>query len=384
MNEKDLSRILLSTPSLLALATTASSDGTTWVQLAKTGRFHSARYGEFSITRDDLRQMAHNFRHVTPKAPTELPIDYDHLSMDPKKPGDGIAAGWLKAVELRKDGAELWGLVEWTPPAATQIANKEYRYISPSFVKDHTHKDGKKIGTTLLAAAITNHPFLEGMSAVTLLSVAQANAMHLSDDLRRQHVALETVVSCAELGQRVGFVTDAERTPELTAEERGRTFVVKSTTGLGDEQFVRLATFDGDEFGWFRVTQLAPAPPKPDQTVSTLAEVQSMSTDMKTADIHALAERFEQRVISLAKGRTAREAVELAAVQDAAGAAAYRLRGVDVETTDEAQPAPLNLSVQDGESFDALCLRYSTEKGIPLRQAVHEVGKARPELAAAR
>ena len=42
--------------------------------------------------------MLHNFTEVTPKAPTELPIDYDHLSMDPQKPGDGIAAGPADAI----------------------------------------------------------------------------------------------------------------------------------------------------------------------------------------------------------------------------------------------------------------------------------------------
>jgi hypothetical protein len=35
-------------------------------------------------------------------------------------------------------------------------------------VKDYKHKDGRKLGTTLLAAAITNHPFLEGMAALHL------------------------------------------------------------------------------------------------------------------------------------------------------------------------------------------------------------------------
>ena len=57
-----------------------------------TGSFQSNRYGKFSITNVDLSQMLQNFNEVTPRAPTQLPIDYDHLSMDPKKPGDGIPA----------------------------------------------------------------------------------------------------------------------------------------------------------------------------------------------------------------------------------------------------------------------------------------------------
>src|SRR5687768_9739395 len=94
-----LDRLVLSFPSLLNLTgTTADRDGTlrSWIQLARTGSFQSHRYGKFSITREDLAQMAHNFNEVTPRAPTQLPIDFDHLSMDPKHPGDGKAAGWLQ------------------------------------------------------------------------------------------------------------------------------------------------------------------------------------------------------------------------------------------------------------------------------------------------
>jgi hypothetical protein len=61
------------------------------------------------------------------------------------------------------------------------IENRAYRFVSPSFVKDHTHKDGRKIGTTLLAAAITNHPFLEGMSALTLYSFSAMGDLALVD-----------------------------------------------------------------------------------------------------------------------------------------------------------------------------------------------------------
>ena len=119
-----LDRVVLSFPSLLDLgAPTSGLDGVrrSWIQLARTGTFQSTRYGRFSITRDDLAQMAHNFSEVTPQAPTQLPIDFDHLSMDPKHPGDGKAAGWLQQIALRADGDELWGEVEWTPEATDLI-----------------------------------------------------------------------------------------------------------------------------------------------------------------------------------------------------------------------------------------------------------------------
>jgi len=369
-----LNRVILSLPSLVSLAATAADTADvprSWIQLAKTGTFHSSRYGKFSITRDDLAQMLHNFNEVTPQAPTQLPIDFDHLSMDPQKPGDGKAAGWLQRVELRADGDELWGEVEWTPEAADLIQNRAYRFVSPSFVKDHTYKDGRKIGTTLLAAAITNHPFLEGMQALTLYSFSAMGDLAL--------VETPTTVAprnLAELGQRVTFQPDAERTPELTDEERRQTFIVKTAIGAGDDEFVRLTRLDGTEFGWFRVsTQLAPAPAERTRPEDTM--------DTKTTEQKAAA--FAARVAELSKSCTLRDAISLATMQDAEGAEAYRLAGIGAEQV-EAAPAPasINLSAREGETFDALAMRYAHEHGVSLRQAVHAVSKARPDLAAAR
>ncbi len=345
----DLSRIILSNPSLLdaqALKMPKYGAPRSWIQLAKTGSFVSNRYGQFSITRDDLRQMLHNFRTVTPKAPTELPIDYDHLSMAPSKPGDGVAAGWLKDIELRADGDEIWGLVEWTPRAAEQIKGGEYRFVSPSFVTDYTDKSGTKVGTTLLAAAITNHPFLEGMQALTLYNFSAMGDLALG---AAAEAPATTVRHLADVGQRVTFRPDAERTPELTDEERRQTFVVRATIGDGDNQFVRLATLNGDEFGWFQVTQLAPAKaPAPDAdptSVSQPQEVQMNAETMSPKTIQA-ARAFEKRVLALSQKHTMRDAISLATTHDPDGADAYRRLGIETET-DRTPEAPPVLSLSE-------------------------------------
>jgi hypothetical protein len=305
--------------------------------------------------------------------------------MDPKKPGDGVAAGWLKAVELRANGDELWGEVEWTPEAADLIRKRAYKFVSPSFVKDHVHKDGTKIGTTLLAAAITNHPFLEGMKALTLYNASVIGDLALTATAE----PTAAVRHLADIGQRVSFVADGERTPELTDEERGQTFLVKSTVGDGDDQFARLKRLDGTEFGWFRVTQLQPANAPQKEENSPLPNQQPSNTTedpmQTTKDIVKKAASFAQRVTGLSKGRTMREAFDLAQDADAEGAEAYRLAGVGAEIDTEAEPAPvLSLSARPGESFDALATRYAIEKNVSLRDAVRAVAVARPELAAAR
>jgi Mu-like prophage I protein len=252
-----LTKVLLSWPTAITLQDEVQgSPRRSWAQVAKTGEFVSSRYGKFSITRDDLSEMLHNFKHVTPAAPTELPVDYDHLSMDPDKPGDGIAAGWFKDLQLRENGDELWASVEWTPAAAKSIENKEYRFVSPSFVKDHTHKDGKKIGTTLLAAAITNHPFLEGMAALTLYNFSTVGELAT---LKEKVGDLAAPVLLSEIGQRVMIAPGNARTQD----EVGGTFEITEVVGDGEDAFVAIKDANGVPHKWFRATELLPASATP-------------------------------------------------------------------------------------------------------------------------
>lgn len=235
------------------------------MQVCKTGSFHSSRYGRFSITREDLSSMLRNFNEVTPlPSPGEgkmLPVDYDHLSMDPKVPGNGKAAGWMRKLELRDGGETLWAQVDWTDAAADDIRNGAYKFISPSFVKDHTHKDGKKIGTCLLAAAVTNHPFLEGMKALTLYNFSAMGDLAF-DGLMQMHSAKE-VISLAEVGQRVMISPGNARTQD----EIGATFEIAEVVGEGDDAFVSVKDATGLVHKWFRATELLPASSTPANSV---------------------------------------------------------------------------------------------------------------------
>ncbi len=218
---------------------------TSWIQVAKTGEFFSRRYGQFSITQDDLAQMLHNFKTVTPVDPTRLPVDYDHLSMDPKAPGDGKAAGWFSGeMELRDGGDTLWATVEWTEEGAAAVRSKEYQFVSPSFIQNYVWKEGEDIGTTLVAAAITNHPFLEGMEALTL-----------SAGLEEMDVAVPISLAM-NTGQRVQIAP--EFLPEGAPE--GIVFEIVDTAGQGDDSFARLAMDDGTLAGWYKISELQPAP----------------------------------------------------------------------------------------------------------------------------
>lgn len=144
-----------------------------WFQLAKVGTFFSPVYGKITISPKDLGTMYTNFKTKTPLPPTQLPIDYDHLSDEPQKPEDGKAAGWVQDLQIRDGGQTLWCQPLWTVRAAQMIASGEYRFVSPFFLTDYLDKvSGQKIGPTLKAVAVTNRPFLEGMQPIPAPAMA--------------------------------------------------------------------------------------------------------------------------------------------------------------------------------------------------------------------
>jgi len=152
------------------------------VQVFRTGTFRHPLYGKFTITNDTLRTMVANFKENRPKAPTEMVVDYEHMSaVGP--PTVSPAAGWVKKLEAR-DG-ELLATVEWTDKAAGLIRAKEYRFISPEWNMNYKDKEsGKDIGPCLLSMALTNRPFIEGMQPVMLsdrLEKANAAVLMLSE-----------------------------------------------------------------------------------------------------------------------------------------------------------------------------------------------------------
>jgi phage I-like protein len=143
------------------------SPGPVWVQLARIGRFFSTRYKQFDITEKTLEEMELNFDTTQ-----QAPFDLDHLSTTPvdKRPtaDAGRAVGWIQKLERRDGGKTLWGLTEWGEEAIELIRKKAYKYVSPTFHPNYTttEDEPKAIGAKLIAAALTNHPFLHRMEAV--------------------------------------------------------------------------------------------------------------------------------------------------------------------------------------------------------------------------
>lgn len=184
--EKQTASVVWLPSRLITLADDDAGDGpaTAWIQVLKVGKFWSPRYKDFSVTKATLSTMVENFKTVTPAAPTELPLDYNHGTNRPDTVEQGKAAGWIKDVELRATDTELWAQIEFTAEAADLVRNKEYRFVSATFDFDYVHTQGenrkKSIGPTLMAAALTNTPFVEGMQPVSL--AAQSSVQLTEDD----------------------------------------------------------------------------------------------------------------------------------------------------------------------------------------------------------
>jgi len=151
------------------------------VQVFRTGKFKHPLYGTFVITDADLDCMEANFKASRPKTPTELVVDYEHMSAI----GNQIApaAGWVKGL-IRKAG-ELLAKVSWTGKAAGMIKANEYRYISPEWHMHYKDKEsGRDIGPTLLSMALTNRPFIEGMQPIMLsedMMLAEWDTKYIDD-----------------------------------------------------------------------------------------------------------------------------------------------------------------------------------------------------------
>ncbi len=125
-------------------------DAPEWVHLFPEGQMTGRDGREFDLADPGALVLAFQSSGV------DLPIDYEHQNDRPEARGNGPvpAAGWIKELKLAAGG--LWGRVEWTATARELIGNREYRYISPSFLY---HPKTKAI-VKLKGAGLVHNPNL--------------------------------------------------------------------------------------------------------------------------------------------------------------------------------------------------------------------------------
>jgi len=91
------------------------------------------------------------------------------LTHDP----DRGAAGWIKSLEIdgssSKPGKKaLWAKVDWTEMGKEIIKLQTFKYISAEFGRDIDGETKTVTDDVLIAATLTNRPFVKGMLAVEL------------------------------------------------------------------------------------------------------------------------------------------------------------------------------------------------------------------------
>lgn len=149
------------------------------LQVAKLGEFEHAKYGTFTIGRDDVESWRANLDKLPGK---RAPIDLDHSS--DRSPRNTEAAGWITGIGW--DGDTPMADVEWTTLGKQAIEDGRYAFFSPTYgdVKDER---GATIKNALLGGALTNRPHLN----MATISLASAGATGELDDLARATVTLD-------------------------------------------------------------------------------------------------------------------------------------------------------------------------------------------------
>lgn len=97
------------------------------------------------------------------KKGTDLFIDFNHASLNPKSPEDGIAAAWFN-LDMKEDGIYMTN-IKWTDRGADYLKRKEYRYISPVIKLDKNN-----YVTRLVNVALTNLPATDDLQPLVDLS----------------------------------------------------------------------------------------------------------------------------------------------------------------------------------------------------------------------
>lgn len=128
------------------------------IQLLRVGEWKHPMYGEFKVSKADLKKFKENYDAKVRKI--ELALDAEHY------PEKGAAA-WFR--ELTIEGDALFAIVEWTDWGKEVIDKKLFRYISPEF--DFEYEDfetGDTHKNVLFGAALTNRPFIKNMQPVLM------------------------------------------------------------------------------------------------------------------------------------------------------------------------------------------------------------------------
>ena len=188
------------------------------IQIAKLGDFTDPRYGEFSITGENVANWQ---RNLSKMPGGEALIDFEHRSE--RKPRDSSAAGWITGIDL--DGDKVMADARWTSKGKSAIKDEVYRFLSPVF--GPTTVENETLDDALPSVALTNKPFLGSMPAVCLATDERVSEALDEDPAARFYTrALD-----GELGELAGALV------MLDVDQAERDQAVKEDNALPDGSY---------------------------------------------------------------------------------------------------------------------------------------------------
>jgi phage I-like protein len=304
-----------------------AASNTRWHKMAIEGKWSGHWMGPFSLTPPMFEQMVQAFGAQK----IETVVDYEHASVFG---GEAPAAGWIEDLQVRQgeQGAELWGRVNWTAPAAEQIRLRQYRYLSPTVVfNTRDRKTSEMTGASLHSVALTNKPFLTELPEVRL------NAALLGLPLDEEHDAMNEEQLRA-LAAALGL--SAEATPEQVTEKAQALKAQADQTAHAGETLAALFTrlelpqAATREQALAAVVQLKnPAGTVPADRVAAL------ESELATLQRDRLIAAAEQAGKVTAQNR---EWAQSYALKDPEGFKAWMASALAIVPTRRVQPAPTN------------------------------------------
>ena len=148
------------------------------IQIIPFGEDIPTEKGPFTLDEEGAKAIILDFDAQK----NDMVIDYEHRTLSGQ---EAPAAGWIKKLfavipaSEEKDSGQagttkgqagmtekkapgIWAVVEWTDRAKQYLKNREYRYLSPVFLKRLS--DNKVV--RLINAALTNQPAIDGMEPI--------------------------------------------------------------------------------------------------------------------------------------------------------------------------------------------------------------------------
>jgi phage I-like protein len=242
------------------------------------------------VSSADLDKAVENFNRWKSMG-QEIPIDYDHAFAEGR---ESPAAGWYNSIE--RQGDALFATVKWNSKAREEIQSGAYRFFSPEFSSNYANETGDAEGFTILSGALTNRPFLRGMTPVALnqevedeivawaKSSADEYAVTLAEKLHQEHhEELERAADTRD-------VSDKNKTEKFTVKigDEEKEFTAEEIVAMSQ----KAATADDEKARADKAQAEADANKRNSETLSTRVEsLEKESKDRDFGEIFSQAQR---------------------------------------------------------------------------------------------